>query len=431
MLRRKKIYLVTALGFLAIIFLGACLLGMPICNNKQLEFSDAIFISTSAVCVNGYTTQIISEQFTGIGQFILLLLVQIGALGFMSFIVFTLTITNKKMRISDTVIAGDSINENIYSHIRTRIKNIFKYTFGIEGLGAIFLSLRFIQIYGLKTGIWYGIFHSVTAFCNAGFDILPGNNSLISFNGDIYINSILILLMFLGGIGFLVIEDIISCFSYKKNKKLSLQSKLVIRTSIILIVFSLILAKIFEPNIKFMENIFTSITLRTTGFTIVNVANFQNTTKFLYCILMLIGGAPGSTSGGIRESVVAILFLVVFGTLRKKKEITVLYRKIDESVIKKAITIFILSVSIIFLGTMAIMDCEQLGLEDTLFHTIGAFSEVGLSYIDFSSFSNLGQVIIIAIMYIGRIGPVAATSLLIFDKKERQDISYPNANVIL
>lgn len=431
MLRRKRIYLVTALGFLAIIFLGACLLAMPICNNKKLEFSDAIFISTSAVCVNGYTTQIISEQFTGIGQFILLLLVQIGALGFMSFIVFSLTITNKKIRISDTVIAGDSINENIYSNIRKRIKNIFKYTFGLEGLGAIFLSLRFIQIYGLKKGIWYGIFHSVTAFCNAGFDILPGNVSLISIKNDVYINSILIFLMFIGGIGFLVIEDVISCFSYKKNKKLSIQSRLVLKTSIILISLSLILSKLYEPNIKFLENLFTSITLRTTGFTIVNVANFQNTTKLLYCVLMLIGGAPGSTSGGIRESVVAILILVVFGTLRKKKEVTVFYRKIDDSVIKKAITIFILSLSIILIGTMLIMSSEQLGLEDTLFHIIGAFSEVGLSYIDFNNFSILGQVIIITIMYTGRIGPITAASLLVIDKKERQDISYPNANVIL
>ena len=431
MLKRKKIYLVTALGFLVKIFLGAILLGMPICNNRNLKFSDAIFISTSAVCVNGYTVQTISEQFTGFGQFILLLLVQIGALGFMSFIVFILTITNKKIRISDTVIAGDSINENIYSHIRTRIKNIFKYTFGIEGLGAIFLSLRFIQIYGLKQGVWYGIFHSITAFCNAGFDILPGENSLLALKNDVYINSILIMLMFLGGIGFLVIEDVISCFSFKKNKKLSFQSRLVLKTTFVLIFFSLILTKIFEPNLKFLENLFMGITLRTTGFSIASVANFQNTTKLLYCILMLIGGAPGSTSGGIRESVVAILFLVVSSTLRKKKEVTCFYRRIDDSVIKKSITIVILSALIILIGTMIIMNSEHLGLEDTLFHTIGAFSEVGLSYIDFNSFSEFGQIVIMVIMYIGRIGPISAASLLVIDKKERQDISYPNANVIL
>ena len=180
MLKKKRIYIITILGFLIVILSGAIVLTMPICNNQYINFKDALFTSTSAVCVNGFLTVTISEQFSIWGQFIILLLVQIGALGFMSFIIFILTVRDKKISFSDTMMAGDFISENVYSNIKKRIQNIFKYTFVIQIIGAFLLSLKFVPIYGMK-GIWYGIFHSVTAFCNSGFDLIGNQNSFASF----------------------------------------------------------------------------------------------------------------------------------------------------------------------------------------------------------------------------------------------------------
>ena len=183
MLKKKRIYLITILGFLIVILLGAIILSLPICNNKYINFEDALFVSTSTVCVNGFTTVSIMEQFNAFGHFILLLLVQIGALGFMSFVIFILTLRNKKISFSDTMLAGDFISENTYSNIKQRIRDIFKYTFTIEIIGAVLLSFKFASIYGVKKGICYGFFHSITAFCNSGLDLLDGETSLSVFRG--------------------------------------------------------------------------------------------------------------------------------------------------------------------------------------------------------------------------------------------------------
>lgn len=431
MLKKKKFYLITILGFLSIIIVGAMILSLPVCNNTHLPIMDAFFIATSAVCVNGFTTFTISEQFTGIGQFILLLLVEIGALGFMSFIVFILTIRNKKMSISDILLAGDSIKENVYSNVRKRILNIFKYTFIIQLIGTILLSLKFIPMYGMGEGLWCGLFHSATAFCNAGFDIIGGTDSLRIFNDEVYVNIVIIVLMFLGGIGFFVIEDIWTCFKKSKLEKISFQTKIVLSTSLIVLVISLILIKIFEPNISFLEDLFTSLALRTTGFTTIDFSKINVITKFICCIFMFIGGAPGSTSGGIRENVVAILCLVVSATLREKREVVVFYRRIDQDTIRKAVTIVILGLIVILIGTILLLHLESLQLEDTAFHVISAFSEVGISYVDLGSFNQISQLVLMFIMFIGRVGPIAILSIFLVERKERQDIGYPDANIIL
>ena len=184
MLKKKRIYIVPILGFSLAILIGAILLSLPACNNSPISFIDSLFVAASGICVDGFSTVVISEQFNYLGKIVLLILNEIGALGFMSLIVFILTLNNKKVKISDIILAGDSINDDMYAHIKERVKHIFYYTFTIEIIGAILLAIGFIPIYGFKEGIWYGIFHSVTAFCNAGFDII-GRNSLEYFKDDV------------------------------------------------------------------------------------------------------------------------------------------------------------------------------------------------------------------------------------------------------
>lgn len=287
MLKKKKIYIVPILGFLIAILMGAILLSLPICNNKPISFIDSLFVATSGICVDGFTTVVISEQFNFLGQLIVLILNEIGALGFMSFIIYILTVKNRKLKISDIILAGDSINDDMYAHVKKRIKHIVEYTVVIELIGAILLSFGFVPIFGLKKGIWYGLFHSVTAFCNAGFDLMS-TTSLSYFRNDIYMNIVFMVLIILGGIGFFVMEDLIECIKTKSFKKLKFQSKLVLSTTGILLVLSIILIKIMEPKFTLLESAFTSVTLRTAGFYTVSLKNCSEATKIIAIILMFI-----------------------------------------------------------------------------------------------------------------------------------------------
>lgn len=428
MLRKKKIYLVPIIVFLILILLGAIILKLPICNNKPITFIDALFMSASGICVNGFSTVNIIEQFNILGQIVLVILTQIGALGFMSIVIFILTLRNRKIDFFHIMLAGDSINENIYSHVKQRSKNICKYTFLIEFVGALLLSVKFIPIFGVGEGIWKSLFHSITAFCNAGFDLF-GTTSLSVFKDDIYINLIFIILIILGGIGFLVIEDIL--INKKRLKNIKFQSKLVLSSTLILIISSIILIKIMEPQFNILESSFTAITLRTAGFYTVDINNCNLATQLLFIILMFIGGAPGSTSGGIRIVVFAILILTASSTLRNNKNVIIFNRKINEDLIKKSITIVIISLSIILISVIAFLYLDNIGALNIIFHCFSTFSAVGLGLVSANALNFYGKVITIILMFIGRVGPITAISLFLIDRKTNENIIYPDGKLIL
>lgn len=431
MLKDKNIYVIPCLGFLSVILVGWIVLMLPICNNGNVTPFDALFTAVSATCVNGLTTVNLSVDYSFLGQLAIAIITEIGAIGFVTFISFILSFKKKRMSLSETLLLSSALNDNNYGKLKQRLKEVIKYTIVIQIIGAILLAVDFIPRFGIKNGIWYSIFHSITAFCNAGFDIIGGTDSLRIFNDEVYVNIVIIVLMFLGGIGFFVIEDIWTCFKKSKLEKISFQTKIVLSTSLIVLVISLILIKIFEPNISFLEDLFTSLALRTTGFTTIDFSKINVITKFICCIFMFIGGAPGSTSGGIRENVVAILCLVVSATLREKREVVVFYRRIDQDTIRKAVTIVILGLIVILIGTILLLHLESLQLEDTAFHVISAFSEVGISYVDLGSFNQISQLVLMFIMFIGRVEPIAILSIFLVERKERQDIGYPDANIIL
>lgn len=334
------------------------------------------------------------------------------------------------MSLSETLLLGSALNDNHYGKLRQKLKEVIKYTIVIQIIGAILLAVDFIPRFGMKNGIWYSIFHSITAFCNAGFDIL-GDNSLIQFSKNIYINIVFIILMFLGSIGYFVIEDIMRCIKKKSFLHISFHTKIVLTSSLIIYLISIILIKIAQPNLTLLEAVFTSVTARTTGFSTIDMAGTLPITKLIISFLMIIGGAPGSTSGGIRITSVAILALTVRATLRNKKDIVVYYKKIDLQTIRQAITNIVICTMLVLISMFMMEKVQVMRLDNNLFMCTSAFSATGLSVTNVVKMNFASKAILTALMYIGRVGPISILSILIFKKKENQNIEYVSGNVML
>lgn len=344
--------------------------------------------------------------------------------------IFIFNMKNKKVKLADTVIAGDSINENIYGNVKNRVTTVCKYTFIIELIGAILLAVRFVPAYGIITGLWYSIFHSIIAFCNTGFTLF-GNNSLIDFQNDLYVNMIFMILIVLGGIGFFVIEDIVFCKKNRHFKNMQLQSKIVIFTTCFLILGGTLLFKVFQPDLSLLQSMFLSITLRTAGFTTTNLETINPITKIIGIILMFIGGAPGSTSGGIRIIVFAIIVLATIATIEDRKEIVVFSKKILAVQIRKSVAIFVISIGIIFISSICMYYLDNIGMINILYHCTSAFSATGLETVPTNRINLAGQVVMMILMFIGRVTPLSVISLFVVDKKENNDIEYPEGKLML
>ena len=430
MLKDKNIYVIPCLGFLSVILVGWIVLMLPICNNGNVTPFDALFTAVSATCVNGLTTVNLSTEYSFLGQLAIAIITEIGAIGFVTFISFILSFKKKRMSLSETLLLGSALNDNNYGKLKQRLKEVIKYTIVIQIIGAILLAVDFIPRFGIKNGIWYSIFHSITAFCNAGFDII-GDTSLEIFAKNIYLNIVFIILMFLGSIGYFVIEDIIGAIKKKRFIHISFHTKIVLTASLIIYLVSIMLLKIAEPNLTWLEAVFTSVTARTTGFSTINMAGTLPITKLIISFLMIIGGAPGSTSGGIRITSIAILALTVRATLRNKKNVVVYYKKIDLQTIRQAITNIVICVMLVLISMFIMEKVQIMRLDNNLFMCASAFSATGLSVTNVSTMNFASKVILEALMYIGRIGPISILSILIFKKKENQNIEYVSGNVML
>lgn len=406
------------------------MLSLPICNNKSISYIDSIFMATSSVCVTGFSTITVSGQFNFLGQLILLILMQVGALGFMIFIAFILILRHKKISLSDTMLLGNTINSEDYSKIKEKVTQILKYAFSLEFLGAVIMTIRFIPTLGLIKGIWYGIFHSVSAFCNCGLDLF-GDSSISYFRSDIIINYTFIFLIITGGIGFFVLHDIVSRLGQRNLKKINFQSKLVLSSTVIVLLVTTIMIFLFEKSISLLDALFASVTLRTAGFYTISFNEFSLPTKIISLVAMFIGGAPGSTSGGIKIVAFSIIILTTISVLKNKNDVIIFDRKITESLIKRSITIVIISLFIIFTGIILLVIFNNFGLINITFHTISAFSAVGLTLFDCTFLNSIGKIITIFIMFIGRIGPLSLAGLFIINKKENKNISFANGELII
>ena len=430
MLKKKNIYLIPILSFALVILVSFLMLIMPFARNSNVTDLDAFFTAVSATCVNGLSTVNISVDYTFIGQIIIAITTEIGAIGFITFISFILSFMNKKMSISESILLSNSLNIIDESKLKQRLKEVIKYTLVIELIGSVFLAIAFIPKYGFKDGIWNSIFHSITAFCNAGFDIF-GTSSFISFKDDIYINIVIISLMVLGAIGFFVIEDLITCIKKKSFLHMQFHTKIILISTLIIYILSVILIKIAEPNLTILQTLFTAATCRTTGFSTANFGETSSMLKLILSILMMIGGAPSSTSGGIRITSIAVVILVMKSVFENKKDVVCFYKKIDENTIKQAITNIFIGVTIVFTGIFTLAMIQNISLVDNIFMCVSSFSATGLNVFNPSILSTGAKYILMTLMFIGRVGPITFVSLFIFNKTENKNVEYVSGKLML
>lgn len=429
---------ILAIGFLGTIFVGGVLLWLPICNTQPIHFIDALFTSATAVCVTGLVTVVPAVQFTLLGKIILLILIQIGGLGVIACATGFVIILKRKITVRDRVIIQETYNMDGLSGMVAFIIKIIKGTFFVEGIGALLFAVQFIPEFGPVKGIFYAVFHSVSAFCNAGIDIL-GDNSFMEYVKNPLVNVITMLLIIVSGIGFTVWHDVVKNLKKIKRKemplncfwrKFALHSKLAVTMTLILIVAGTLFVFLFEyhnPETignmtlseKFMASAFHSVSTRTAGFATISQAGLRASTKFITCILMFIGGSPGGTAGGVKTTTVAMLFLTCLSVIYGREDTECFGRKIAAQNFRTGFSVVMLAFLFLFSGvTMLTIFEPEKDFLSLLYEAVSAIGTVGLSADLTPALSSAGKIVIMILMYVGRIGPV--TFALIFGMKRNQ-----------
>lgn len=405
-------------GFVIIIIIGAFLLSLPISSEsgQSLRLLDALFTSTSAVCVTGLVVMDTGTQFTRFGQFIIIVLIQIGGLGIMTFSTLVAMILGKKIGLKERILIQESFNQFSLAGLVRLIKNVLLLTLAFEFLGGLILSIRFLFDYSPGQALAFGFFHAVSAFCNAGFDLFGQAfgpfASLTGYTNDWLVNLTIGSLFVIGGLGFPVIVELLK---YPSLRKLSLHSKLVLRLTLILIIVGAILIFIFEyTNIKTLAgldwsgkisgSLFQSITSRTAGFNTLDISQLRVGTWFIMIILMFIGASPSSTGGGIKTATFGVLLAAVVAIIKGKEDAEILERRIPKDLVYKSITIIILALSWVALVTLIMSLIEPYVFIKLLFEVMSAFGTVGLSTGITPVLTDISRVLIIITMFIGRVG---------------------------
>nr|WP_157885476.1 TrkH family potassium uptake protein [Anaerococcus mediterraneensis] len=425
--------LVLSLGFAIMISIGGLLLCLPFFS-KSGDFTrpiDAFFVAASASCVTGLTTVNTLEHWNTYGHIILLFLIQIGGLGVMSLTSMIPLILGKKIGLRSRIILKEQLNVDSLDGMIILFKYVLFFTFGVEFIGAAILSTRFIPIFGLGQGIWVSIFHSISAFCNAGFDIL--GDSILPYNSDYVINLTLSALVIIGGLGFIVTFELLR---KRRLRYISTHSKLVLIITAILLSLGTIgffileksggvlVGEKFGPSL--LQSFFQSTVARTAGFYSVDLSKIHDSTALLLMGLMFIGGSPGSTAGGIKTTTFGVLVLSAISVIRGDEEPIVFKRHIGYETIRKALAIFLVSISIVFLVTFVLTITEGFSLIDMLYEIVSALATVGASKGITENLSMIGKVLIILCMYMGRLGPV--TMAYAFGVKDNKVlIRYPES----
>ena len=452
-----KILLISLVG---VIVIGALLLSMPISNKQPIKMLDALFVSTSAVCVTGLTTVVPIEQFSVIGQAILLALIQVGGIGFMTMISIVIILIGKKLNLSDKIIIRESLNQDSFKGLAKLVKKIVKYTIIIELIGACILATQFIPDFGIKRGIWFSIFHSISAFCNAGFDLL-GANSVMPYASNWIVGLALMALIIIGGLGFTVWDDIIENIKAKKKiRNLTLHTKIVLVITTVLLISGMIFTFFLEKDnlqtmgedalgTKILKSAFQSTTLRTAGFFSMLQKELTSVTKFLSLCYMFVGGSPASTAGGIKTVTLGVIILMVVNYIRGRQDTNIFNKKISQGSINRAIVVFAISIFIVITAICLLLITEDLETEqhitqdlaeyfnlsfmDIVFEAISAFATVGLTLGITAKLSLGGKLIIIMLMIIGRLGPITISIALFKKHKESKQskVKYPQGNILI
>lgn len=411
--RKKKLtsFQIIILGFSGVILLGTLLLMLP-CSTKEnivMPFFDALFTATSAVCVTGLVLYDTASYFSAFGQFTLMLLIQIGGMGVITVAASFTVLSGRKISLMQRSTIQEAISAPKVGGIVRLTGFIVKTTLTIELLGAIVMAPVFCRDFGMK-GLWMALFHSVSAFCNAGFDLMGTNqpfSSLTGYASDPVVNLTVMSLIVIGGIGFLTWDDFRS--SGLRWHKYRMQSKVILSTTAILLIIPAAYFFYFEfaglePRERILCSLFQAVTPRTAGFNTADLASLREEGKAVTILLMLIGGSPGSTAGGMKTTTVAVLFASALSTFRRKESAHFFGRRLDDDVVKNAAAIELLYLSLFFFGGLAISMAEGLPMLTCLFEAASALGTVGLSLGITPSLGALSRLILILLMFFGRVG---------------------------
>lgn len=405
------------LGFILLILIGTILLMLPIATvaSGGAPFIDAFFTATSATCVTGLVLHDTAQYWSLFGQIVILLLIQIGGMGVVTMAVSIAMFAGKKIGLRQRFTMQESISAPQVGGIVRLTGFILKTTLLIEGIGALVLAFRFCPQFDFAKGLWYAIFHSVSAFCNAGFDLMGETapcSSLTNYVADPLINASIMLLIVLGGIGFLTWFDVRAHNWHIRSYRL--QSKIIITTTLILILVPVLFFFLYEFGLpqwqdmtlgeKTLAAFFQSVTTRTAGFNTLDLAQFSRLGQLLIMLLMLVGGSPASTAGGYKTTTLAVLFLTAWAVFRRKSSAQCFGRRISDDVLRRAATIFLLYLTLFLSGAMLICAIDNVPLMSALFETASAIGTVGLSLGITSQLGLVSHFILIFLMYFGRVG---------------------------
>jgi trk system potassium uptake protein TrkH len=416
--RRFQPAQVLAISFIAAILVGTFLLLLPFSTKSgQISLVDALFTATSGVCVTGLIVQDTATYFTPFGQTVILILFQLGGLGIMTFSTLILLVAGKKISIKDRILIQEGFHHRAPKDVKSLIKKIFFYAFIFEAAGTLSLFLRWQKEFPWPKALSHSVFHSISAFCNAGFSLF--SDSFLSYRGDTWINATLFVLIVFGGLGFLVLHEtkgIFMGFFQKRKSKISLHTKLILTMTSVLIIFSFIFFLVIEWNhslkaFSLKEKVFSSlfqvITPRTAGFNTMNLNSLSFAAAFLLIILMFIGASPGSTGGGVKTSTIGVIFAFLKSKIAARDSVNLFRRTLPMQSITNAFTVVTLAVGIIFLSSFILLIAHPwASMKDVIFEVFSAFSTVGLSLGLTPKLTSLGKVVVILTMYIGRIGPL-------------------------
>lgn len=446
MITKKKFSLSTTqvilLSFLVTILLGSIVLSLPIssADGKSVPYLDALFTATTSTCVTGLVTLPTASTWSIFGQAVILVLIQIGGLGIITIMSGIMLLLNRKMGIGDRLLIQDAFNLNTMSGLAKFVRNVLLGTLIIEVIGALLYMIVFIPEFGPR-GVWISVFNSISAFCNAGIDII-GENSLCNYATNPLVNIVTSLLIILGGLGYVVWWDVLRVIKSRtpKNKRifrhLSLHSKIAITVTIGLVFVGGALIFAFEYSNpatigdmplfdKILVSLFQSVTTRTAGFASVPQENLTDASSMVSIMLMIIGGSPVGTAGGIKTVTVAVLICSAFATIRNKNDATLFGRRISEASVKKAIAVIVTFVTICALATLLLMATNDFSFLDVIYETVSATATVGLSRNLTGGLNEIGKIIIIVTMYFGRVGPISLAVALGSKSESQNTISEP------
>ena len=452
--RKQKIHLspiqVTLLGFLGAIIVGCFLLMLPICtaDHTPAPFFTALYTATSAVCVNGIVPNPTATYWSFWGQLVIMLLFQLGGLGIVTFSIGFLYVFYGRISLSNKLLLETAFNLDKLNGPDLFLRRVFKGTVFCEIIGAFLFLPVFCKDYGVK-GIWISIFHSVSSFCNAGFDIL-GNNSLAEYASNIWLNVVTMLLVVIGGLGFVVWWDLFTLYKIKRKNNttwrkslhlMKLHTKITIITTFVLIVFGAVVFTLsewtnpntlgqFEPHIRVMAGLFQSITTRTAGFCTIPQNRLTDNSVLTTVILMFIGGSSVSTAGGVKTTTIAVLILCALSVSKGSEYTTAHGRTIPATLVRRALAIFVVSISTMLAAMLLFGFLENQSFANIVFDTVSVLSTTGLSRGMVDHLCPASQVLLLVCMYLGRVGPISL-AIAFASRLNKDKFQYPSQDITL